>query len=710
MRYRVGLFVLCTFLCLCLGFPQESFGDTNDSTFTFPVKNHTIIRAFEKPATQYSAGHRGVDFAAPRGTSVYAAADGQAIFAGRVAGSLHVTISHGNNIKSTYTFLATTIVKAGDAVSKGQLLGTTAGGAPASPNTFLFTMRIKNQYVDPMPYLLETVPVREIRLGEIKKEGASTLKKLVTIERKNIQKFFDVTESLVRYEDKAAQEITRFIEDFVTKGGTALDKTIKNLERAHKDATQTLQEMKTIAQQIIRDSSRGLTQAVKAGMKKLEVLQKEAIKKIKKTITLAQRLGQDYLRAYRKALALGVDVAKWFVKRTVMVPVLMAQLQRDLLQGVYDASIVGVHTTMKILDQYFDVDWAMMIRELALPVSCFAYACTAPIKLACDPSARFTVRTRSDGYTGSGNGVMFVSGINSGGSTSVAKDDKGTGEKVGQPVNFPYKTLGYSRDDVSYYSYEGVGESFESNAPFQDLHVSAARMDDQIRQWKKDHPKEKLDLIAHSLGGSVTALWLAEFYDADNTAYPRLGKVIMYAPPLTGTASATAGSIVDSDDDSLALHDDLNEIVGSGYIPPSDSQSMQQITEGGELAKILSKTSTLKKVKVHIIRSASDIVVTAGSPHIAGTEEVILDTDTANPLSPITAHSDIITDKSSTAAAQHILESRKVPCVSPTNAASSIIKATTVHAAEVTISRVARDTLNAADYGTTSRYLNAFVG
>ncbi len=709
MQYRIGFLFLCAQLCLCLVFAVDAFGVTNDSTFTFPVKNHTVIRGFEKPATQYSAGHRGVDFAAPRGTSVYAVADGQVIFAGRVAGALHVTVLHGADIKSTYTFLATTTVKANDAVTKGQLLGTTAGGAPSSPNTFLFTMRIKNQYVDPMLYLSETIPVREIHLGEIKKEGASALKKLVSIERKSIQKFLDVTESMVRYEGKATQEITRFIEDFAIKGGTAFDKTMKNLGRAHDDATQTLREMKTIAQQIISDSSRGLTQAVKAGKKKLEALQKEAIKNIKKTITLALRLGEDYLRAYRKALALGIDVAKWFVQRTAMIPVLMAQLQRDLLQGVYDASIVGVHTTMKILDQYFDVDWEMLIRELALPASCLAYACTAPIKLACDPSARLSVRNRSDGYKGSGNGVMFVSGINSGGSTSVVKDDKGIGEKVGQPVNFPYKTLGYSRDDVSYYSYGAVGESFESNAPFQDLHISAARMDEQIRQWKKDHPKEQLDLIAHSLGGSVAALWLAEFYDADNKAYPSLGKVIMYAPPLTGTASATAGSIIDSDDDSLALHDDLNEIVGPGYVPPSDAQSMQQITEGGELAKILSKSSTLKKVNVHIIRSASDIVVTAGSPHIEGTEEVILDTDTGNLLSPITAHSDIITDKSTTAAAQHILESRRVPCVKPTNAASSVIKGTTVHAAEVTISRAARDALNAADYETTSRYLNAFV-
>lgn len=333
-----------------------------------------------------------------------------------------------------------------------------------------------------------------------------------------------------------------------------------------------------------------------------------------------------------------------------------------------------------------------------------------PVKLTCDPSARFKVRTRADGFRGSGNGVMFVAGLNSEGSTKVLDKDSGIGERVGQSVNFPWKTLGYSRNDVSFYSYAGVGKDFKSTEPFQDLHLSASRMDDQIRQWKKDNPNKKLDLITHSLGGSVVALWLAEFYDEKETAYPKLGKVILYAPPLSGTAAATAGKIVDSDvDDGMAFHGDANRLFGDGIIPPSSSKSVNQVAENGELEQILKNSDYESKAEVHVIRTASDFIVTAGSQDNDDVEEIILDTDGTNPFAFAKAHSDLTTDVAPTASAQYILEDKKVPCVSSKTAANSVVKAASVHATEITLSRVARDSADMSDYGGMSSYLNSFA-
>jgi hypothetical protein len=347
-----------------------------------------------------------------------------------------------------------------------------------------------------------------------------------------------------------------------------------------------------------------------------------------------------------------------------------------------------------------------------------------PIKMACDSHAKFTVRQPGENFEGSGNGLMLVGGVNSYGSPQLMADDDGSGKDINQPVAIPWKKLGYERDDVSYFSYEGVNKQYNKDAPYQDLHVSAKHMDEEIKQWKKDHPGRKLDLITHSLGGSVTALWIAEFYDPDDSAYPLLGHVIMYAPPLTGTSSATAGSILDAHDDSKQFHKVVSDI--KPIIPPPGKTAMSQVVEGGELDNILSHSQTLKKVDVDVLRSSSDIVVSAGSDHIDGIREVMIDTNpmTIKTLSkqPLlstipalqqtiglgTGHTDIKNDKQATSAAQHILEGTKVPCVSPFQAAGSIVKASLVHGVEVTLARGARDVSQAGDYEGVSNFVNSF--
>src|SRR5262249_42116842 len=65
-----------------------------------------LVRAFEEPASVYGAGHRGVDFAAAPGTAVRASNGGEVVFAGAVAGTLHVTIEHAGGLRTTYSFLA----------------------------------------------------------------------------------------------------------------------------------------------------------------------------------------------------------------------------------------------------------------------------------------------------------------------------------------------------------------------------------------------------------------------------------------------------------------------------------------------------------------------------------------------------------------------------------------------------------------------------
>jgi len=85
-----------------------------------------VTDPFRPPATPYGPGNRGIEYATVPGSPVVAAADGSVTFAGRVAGSLHVTVQHADGVRTTASFLATASVVAGTRVVQGQVIGTTA--------------------------------------------------------------------------------------------------------------------------------------------------------------------------------------------------------------------------------------------------------------------------------------------------------------------------------------------------------------------------------------------------------------------------------------------------------------------------------------------------------------------------------------------------------------------------------------------------------
>src|SRR4051794_16823449 len=106
----------------------------------------------------YGRGHLGVHFRVPPGTEVRAAGGGIVTFAGRVAGSLDVVVLHRGGLRTTYAFLATAVVRPGDAVVRGQVLGTTGGRGPGHNGSVLhFGLRRGDDYLDPMSLFSPTV-------------------------------------------------------------------------------------------------------------------------------------------------------------------------------------------------------------------------------------------------------------------------------------------------------------------------------------------------------------------------------------------------------------------------------------------------------------------------------------------------------------------------------------------------------------------------
>ena len=107
-----------------------------------PPVDAGVVDPFRPPASPYGPGNRGLDYATAPGTVVRASAGGEVVFAGLVGGSSHVVVLHADGLRTSYSFLATTAVRRGDAVAAGQPVGTTAGALH-------FGARAGDAYVDP---------------------------------------------------------------------------------------------------------------------------------------------------------------------------------------------------------------------------------------------------------------------------------------------------------------------------------------------------------------------------------------------------------------------------------------------------------------------------------------------------------------------------------------------------------------------------------
>lgn len=131
---------------------------SGNGTFTHPCPGYSRISSTfgwrKQPLAGASTNHKGVDFAAPTGTPIYAAAGGTVVSSGYSgkAGN-RIVINHGNGLQTIYMHCHKLYVKAGTSVSKGQniaAVGTTgnstgphlhfqvmSGGTPVNPMNYL---------------------------------------------------------------------------------------------------------------------------------------------------------------------------------------------------------------------------------------------------------------------------------------------------------------------------------------------------------------------------------------------------------------------------------------------------------------------------------------------------------------------------------------------------------------------------------------------
>jgi len=98
--------------------------------------------------------HDGLDIAAPYGTEIVASADGTVTFTGYKSGyGRTVTINHGYGFETSYCHLSAILVKTGQQVKKGQVIGKVGSSGRSTGPHLHYIVKVNGQLRDPADFL-----------------------------------------------------------------------------------------------------------------------------------------------------------------------------------------------------------------------------------------------------------------------------------------------------------------------------------------------------------------------------------------------------------------------------------------------------------------------------------------------------------------------------------------------------------------------------
>ena len=139
-----------------------------------PNRRHPILNTIR--------AHRGVDYAAPRGTPIKAAGDGKVIFRGNKSGYGKVVIvQHGGNITTLYAHMSSFAAKArvGSRVRQGQTIGYVGMTGLATANHLHYEYRLNGVHRNPRTVSLpDAEPIKAEYRQRFLTEAAPILEEL----------------------------------------------------------------------------------------------------------------------------------------------------------------------------------------------------------------------------------------------------------------------------------------------------------------------------------------------------------------------------------------------------------------------------------------------------------------------------------------------------------------------------------------------------
>jgi murein DD-endopeptidase MepM/ murein hydrolase activator NlpD len=119
--------------------------------FAWPLDHGEISSGF---GIRNGTMHDGVDIAAPIGTAVHAAESGTVIYAGRLRGYGNVIIvRHDDHYVTVYGHNSANLVREGDAVARGQVIGNIGDSGRTTGANLHFEVRRDNTARNPLAYL-----------------------------------------------------------------------------------------------------------------------------------------------------------------------------------------------------------------------------------------------------------------------------------------------------------------------------------------------------------------------------------------------------------------------------------------------------------------------------------------------------------------------------------------------------------------------------
>ena len=204
-RIRTGNVLALEFKSQRAGKPIRAFRytDANGHTDYYTPDGRSLRRAFTRnplhftrissrfsksrlhPILKVRRPHRGVDYAAPRGTRVRATGDGQVMFVGRKGGyGKTIVISHGRGYTTLYAHLARYAkgLGKGSHVSQGQLIGYVGSTGQSTGPHLHYEFRVNGVHRDPLTVdLPRTAPLAEAELKRFRNAIAPLMARIDTL-------------------------------------------------------------------------------------------------------------------------------------------------------------------------------------------------------------------------------------------------------------------------------------------------------------------------------------------------------------------------------------------------------------------------------------------------------------------------------------------------------------------------------------------------
>jgi murein DD-endopeptidase MepM/ murein hydrolase activator NlpD len=111
------------------------------------------------PIRNRAMPHEGIDFAAPRGSPIMAAAKGRVVRAGNFAGyGLMVEIDHGFGFVTRYGHASKILVRVGQTVQRGEVIANVGSTGIATGPHVHYEVRLNGQPQNPLSYVLPDAP------------------------------------------------------------------------------------------------------------------------------------------------------------------------------------------------------------------------------------------------------------------------------------------------------------------------------------------------------------------------------------------------------------------------------------------------------------------------------------------------------------------------------------------------------------------------